>query len=91
MWDTRIWIAASKGIVRKPSSAANGNMELDSAPLLIFQADDILIDLGEPLTILFFQDSLQSATDSIVHIMYSRKSMPCRGHEQDSTPGPSSA
>ena len=46
----------------------DSDVKVYSAPLLVFQSDDIVEDPGEPLRILLLQYSLHSVTDDLVHV-----------------------
>ena len=46
----------------------DSDVKVYSAPLLVFQSDDIVEDPGEPLRVLLPQYSLHSVADDLVHV-----------------------
>ena len=57
-------------IVRRhmPWNTPNCDVKVYSAPLLVFQSDDIVEDPGEPLRVLLLQYRLHSVADDLVHV-----------------------
>ena len=46
----------------------DSDVKVYSAPLLVFQTDDIVENTGEPLRVLLLQYSLHSVADDLVHV-----------------------
>ena len=60
----------STSIVRRHMlwNTPNCDVKVYSAPLLVFQSDDIVEDPSEPLRVLLLQYRLHSVTDDLVHV-----------------------
>ena len=46
----------------------DSDVKMYSAPLLVFQTDDIVENTGEPLRVLLLQYRLHSVADDLVHV-----------------------
>ena len=62
----------STSIVRRHMlwNTPDSDVKVYSAPLLVFQSDDIVEDPGEPLRVLLLQHRFHSIADQLIH-MYS--------------------